>query len=178
MFKSPRAQWEIILTKPLKKQSKFLNKICYVNRRDNLILRGAFFENLSFSLVRKIFKMVKDIVEVEEIDFSLRELIFDRLLWVSEIAHLYPIDRNAEENIIAGEGYHVYSACYYDLDLINTFLNSKDDINSAKFNFCHANTFGPHSRCKRRQYVTLVQAQVELFCIWRFKLIRMLNMWG
>jgi len=29
-------------------------------------------------------------------------------------------------------------------------LLQTDDINSAKFNFCHANTFGPHSRCKRR----------------------------
>ncbi|MBT4790143.1 MAG: methyltransferase domain-containing protein [Halobacteriovoraceae bacterium] len=130
MFKSPRTQWENILTKPLVKQTKFLNKVCSVNRKDNLVIRQAFFENLSFALVKQIFKLVKNVIKADGIDFSFQDLILDRLLWVSEISHLYPEDREVEENIIFGEGYHVYTACYYDLDLIIEFINSHDDINS------------------------------------------------
>jgi len=50
-FKSPQAQWQNILSKPLKQQTKFLNKVCKVNRRDALVIREAFFDNLSFDLV-------------------------------------------------------------------------------------------------------------------------------
>lgn len=130
MFQSPRTQWEIILEKPLKKQIAFLNKVCKIDRRDNLIIRAAFFEKLPFELVRRIFKLVQDVVDADGIDFSFKELIFDRLLWVSEIAHLYPVDKETDENIIHGEHYHVYTACYFDLDLVVDFINSRDDIGS------------------------------------------------
>lgn len=130
MFKTPSAQWEKILTKPLEKQIKFLNKVCSVSRNDSLMIRGAFFNNLSFDLVKKVFKLVRNVVKNDGIDSSFEDLILDRLLWVSEIAHLYPEDRSVAENIIFGEGYHVYSAAYDDLDLINKFLNSRDDIES------------------------------------------------
>jgi SAM-dependent methyltransferase len=63
-------------------------------------------------------------------DFSFRDLIYDRLLGVSEIAHLYPVDKESEENIIEGEEYHIYSACYDDLDLVIDFVNERSDINS------------------------------------------------
>ena len=130
MFDSPVTQWEKILAKPLKQQTKFLNKICKVNRRDALVIREAFFNNLSFPLVQKIFQLVENVVEADGIDFSFQEIIYDRLLGVIDIEHLYPEDKNVEENIIFGEGYHVYTACYYDLDLIIEFINSKDDIKS------------------------------------------------
>jgi 16S rRNA G527 N7-methylase RsmG len=130
MFKSPKAQWEKILTQPLEKQSKFLNKICKVNRRDNLIIREAFFDNLSFELTRKIFKLVIDVVHAGTIDYSFQDIIFDRLLGVSGIAHLYPEDPDSEENIIFGEGYHVYTASYHDLDILIKFIESNKDINS------------------------------------------------
>lgn len=130
MFKSPSKQWEIILTKPFEKQCKFLNKVCKVNRHDSLIIREAFFENLSFNLVREIFTLVDKVVEADKIDPSFREIILDRILWITKIAHLYVRDTQAEENIIEGEEYNVYSACYYDLDLIVEFINSRDDIHS------------------------------------------------
>ena len=130
MFKSASAQWELILTKPLKAQIKFLTKVCKVNKRDHLEIRGFFFDKLSFSLVRKIFGLVDDVIETEAIDYSFQDLIYDRLLYVSEIAHLYPDDVKGDENIIFGEGYHVYSASYDDLDRINNFVNSHDDIQS------------------------------------------------
>lgn len=128
MFKSPARQWEIILTKPLEKQAAFLNKVCKVNKKDRLVIREAFFENLSFDLIKPIFKMVLDVVEADKIDHSFLELIQDRLLWITKVAHLYPRDIDAEENIIEGEEYNVYSACYYDLDLVIDFINSHDDI--------------------------------------------------
>jgi hypothetical protein len=130
MFSSPVTQWEKILTKPLKNQIKFLCKVCKVNRRDNLIIREAFFNNLSFELVRRIFKLVKDVVKADGIDYSFQEIILDRLIGVSGIAHLYPDDVEVEDNIIFGEGYHVYTACYNDLDLLVEFIDSRDDINS------------------------------------------------
>lgn len=130
MFQSPRAQWEKILAKPLKNQSKFLNKICKVNRKDRLLIRGAFFEELSFPLVRQIFKLVRNVVDADQMDPGFQEVIFDRLIGVSEISHLYPKDHDAEDNIIFGEEYHVYSACYHDLDIVVEFINAHDDIKS------------------------------------------------
>ena len=130
MFKSPAKQWEIVLTKPFQKQCVFLNKVCKVNKNDRLIIREAFFENLSFDLVKKIFKLVDDVVDAEKIDYSFKELIQDRLLWITKIAHLYIRDVEAEENIISGEEYNVYSACYYDLDIVSDFINSREDIHS------------------------------------------------
>lgn len=130
MFYRPRTQWERILTKPLVKQSKFLNKVCKVNHRDALVIREAFFDNLSFSLVRRIFKLVKDVTDADGIDYSFQDIIFDRLLRVSGIAYLYPEDQDSEDNIIFGEGYHVYSAAYHDLDVLIEFINSRDDIRS------------------------------------------------
>ncbi len=130
MFRSPRSQWEKILTKPLKKQTAFLNKICEVSPDDELLIIENFFENLSFALVRKIFKLVKDVVGSGGMDLSFQQIIFDRLFGICEIAELYPEDRQAENNIISGEGYHVYTASYADLDLLIEFVNSRDDINS------------------------------------------------
>ena len=130
MFKTPVAQWEKILTKPLKNQVKFLKKICKVNRHDHLIIRGAFFNNLSFELVRQIFPLVKNVIKTDAIDYSFEDIILDRLLGVSEIAHLYIEDKDAETNIIHGEGYHVYTANYHDLDLLVDFVNSHLDIKS------------------------------------------------
>lgn len=130
MFKTPKKQWEVILTKPLEKQSRFLNKVCKVNRRDALIIREAFFDNLSFELTRKIFKLVLDVVDSGAMDYSFQDIIFDRLLGVSAIAHLYPEDHDREENIIFGEGYHVYTASYHDLDILIDFINSHEDIKS------------------------------------------------
>lgn len=129
-FQSPATQWENVLTKPLEQQSKFLNKICHVNRRERMIIREAFFDNLSFDLVKNIFKLVKNVVDAGEIDYSFRGLILDRLLWVTKIAHLYPENLDVEENIIFGEEYEVYTASYYDLDIIIEFINSCSDINS------------------------------------------------
>lgn len=130
MFKSPAKQWEIVLTKSLDKQSAFLNKVCKINKRDQLVIREAFFEQLSFDLVKKIFKLVVDVVDSGKMDHSFRDLIMDRLLWITKIAHLYPEDLEVEENIIFGEEYSVYSASYYDLDLVINFINSRDDIKS------------------------------------------------
>ncbi|OIQ20019.1 MAG: hypothetical protein BM556_05895 [Bacteriovorax sp. MedPE-SWde] len=128
-FKSPQAQWQNILTKPLKQQTKFLNKVCKVNRRDALVIREAFFDNLSFDLVRDIFKLVNNVVDSDGIDPSFRELIFDRLFGVLDIEHLYPEDEE-DDNVISGDGYHVYTANYHDLDLIVDFVNSCKDIKS------------------------------------------------
>jgi len=130
MFKTPIAQWENILTKPLKNQIKFLKKICRVNRHDHLIIRGAFFDNLSFDMVRQIFPLVKNVIETDAIDYSFEDIILDRLLGVSEIAHLYIEDKEAETNIIHGEGYHVYTANYLDLDLLVDFVKTHGDIKS------------------------------------------------
>jgi hypothetical protein len=130
MFDSPKTQWEKILTKPLKKQSSFLNKVCKVNRRDALVIREAFFDNLSFGLVRQIFKLVRDVVDDGAMDYSFKDIIYDRLLGICDIAHLYPEHEDEDNNIISGEGYHVYTACYYDLDLIVDFINSHTDIKS------------------------------------------------
>lgn len=130
MFKTPVAQWEKILTKPLKNQIKFLQKVCKVNRRDELVIREAFFDNLSFDLVKRIFILVEDVVQADGIDYSFQDIIQDRLLRVTGIAHLYPEDKEAEDNIIEGEGYHVYSAGYHDLDLLVVFLDSHKDIKS------------------------------------------------
>lgn len=127
-FKSPKTQWENILTKPLKKQSDFLCKVCKVNKNDNLVIREAFFNDLSFSLTKQIFRLVKNVVATDRIDISFQDIILDRLLGVSDVAHLYPEDREAENNIITGEGYHVYTASYRDLDLIIDFIKSRDDI--------------------------------------------------
>ncbi len=130
MFKTPARQWEQILAKPLQKQSAFLNKVCKINKRDQLVIREAFFERNSFELVGQIFKLVENVIDAELMDYSFRELILDRLLWITKIAHLYPEDLDVEENIIFGEEYSVYSASYYDLDLVNEFINSRDDIHT------------------------------------------------
>jgi hypothetical protein len=130
MFKTPVAQWEVILTKPLKSQISFLKKVCKVNRKDELVIREAFFNNLSYPLVKKIFKLVADVIETDAIDPSFQEVIYDRLLRVIGIARLYPVDRDAEDNIIEGENYEVYSACYHDLEHIVDFINHQTDINS------------------------------------------------
>ncbi|MCK5883711.1 MAG: methyltransferase domain-containing protein [Bacteriovoracaceae bacterium] len=130
MFKSPMTQWEIILTKPLEKQIKFLKKVCKVTRNDELVTREAFFDNLSFPLTKKIFKLVRNVVATGAIDFSFQQIIFDHFFGICDISDLYPEDREAENNIISGEGYHVYTASYTDLDLIIEFIKSRDDIHS------------------------------------------------
>ncbi len=130
MFQSPVTQWEKILNKPLKNQIKFLNKVCSVNKRDDLIIREAFFNNLSFELIKRIFRLVEDVVQADGIDYSFQDIIYDRLLRVTGIAHLYPEDKEAEDNIIEGEGYHVYSAGYHDLDLLVDFVHQHKDIHS------------------------------------------------
>lgn len=130
MFQKPVTQWEKILEKPLDKQIKFLQKVCKVNRHDDLVIREVFFDNLDFPLIKQIFKLVDRVVAAGGIDPSFQDLIYDRLLRVIGIEHLYPEDRNAEDNIIEGEGYHVYSANYLDLDRIINFINTHDDIKS------------------------------------------------
>lgn len=128
MFKSPVAQWEAIFNKSLDKQYKFLNKVCKVNRRDALVIREAFFNKLSFALVQNIFDLVERAIENDKFDGSFREIVFDRLLGISNIAHLYPENRKAADNLIHGEQYHIYSACYNDLDIVNDFIDSHQDI--------------------------------------------------
>ena len=130
MFLSPVSQWEKIFTKPFNKQVKFIQKVCKVNRRNELVLREAFFNNLSFSMVRQICKLVKLMVSEDILDYSDQEIIFDRLLRVIGISKLYVVEPDAEDNIISGEGYHVYSASYLDLDLVTEFINTHSDINS------------------------------------------------
>ncbi len=133
MFYSPKTQWEKILEKPFEKQIKFFNKVCKVNQRDALVIREAFFNNLSFPLVKKILKLARKIINEDLIDRSFEELIFDRLLGVSGVAHLYPEDKEfiqEEGNIIFGEGYFVYTACYHDLDKVIEFISSHIDIKS------------------------------------------------
>jgi len=130
MNQNPVKQWENILNKPLQNQTKFLNEICSVNSKDNLVINEDYFENLSFELVKRIFDLVRKIVDSDGIDYSFQEIIFDRLLWVSEIAILYPVDKSSEDNIISGEEYYIYSTCYEDLDSIIEFINSQDSINS------------------------------------------------
>lgn len=156
MFKSPARQWEIILTKPISKQSAFLNKVCKVNKDDRLIIREAFFENLSFDLVKKIFGLVEKLVEEDEYDYSFREIILDRLLWITKAAPLYVRDTNTEENIIEGEEYNVYSACYYDLDIINGFISSRSEIKT----ICDLG-----SGSGRALLYILLKAKQELECV-------------
>jgi hypothetical protein len=130
MFKKPVTQWESVLTKPLKKKVSFLQKVCKVNKDDEIVIREAFFNNLSFALVREIFTLVEDVIEADGIDPSFQEVIYDRLLRVIGIASLYPVDRDAEDNIITGENYEVYSACYHDLEHVVDFIDAYPDINS------------------------------------------------
>jgi len=130
MFTTPLAQWEKTFNKPLKNQAEFLKKICKVNRHDHLIIDGAYFDKLSFDMLRQIFPLVKNAIETDAIDYNFQDIILDRLLGVSDIAPLYIEDEEVESNIIHGEGYHVYTAHYHDLDLLVKFINSHKDIKS------------------------------------------------
>jgi SAM-dependent methyltransferase len=49
---------------------------------------------------------------------------------IENIPEIYIEDKEAETNIIHGEGYHVYTANYHDLDLLVDFVNSHADIKS------------------------------------------------
>jgi len=130
-FLSPKSQWEKVLSQPLAKQVKFLNKVCKINKRDALEIREVFFEKLDYPLVRKIVKLVNDVVEAGEFDPSFVPLIYDRLLRVIDVEDLYPEEyQDDDDNVIFGEGYHVYSAGYKDLDLLVDFVNSHKDIKS------------------------------------------------
>ena len=96
MFTTPLAQWEKTFNKPLKNQAEFLKKICKVNRHDHLIIDGAYFDKLSFDMLRQIFPLVKNAIETDAIDYNFQDIILDRLLGVSDIAHLYIEDEEVE----------------------------------------------------------------------------------
>lgn len=130
-FLKPHAQWERILSKPLEKQIKFLNKVCHVNKRDALVIREAFFDNLSFSLIKDIFLLVRRVVDAGGIDADFEKIICDRLLRITEVEELYPEEyEDDEDNVIFGEGYHVYTASYSDLDFLIDFIKKNEGIKS------------------------------------------------
>ncbi|MFG1499528.1 methyltransferase domain-containing protein [Halobacteriovorax sp. XZX-3] len=136
-FQKADKKWKKVLAGPIDQQSKFLNKICQVNSRDALVLRERFFDNIEFPLMTEIFKSVKKIIARGEFDPSFRDLIYDRLLRIIDIEHLYPEEyeegnecNGDDDNVIFGENYHVYTACYDDLDLLISFINSRSDIKS------------------------------------------------
>lgn len=130
-FLKPQSQWERILTKPLDKQTKFLNKVCKVNKRDALEIREAFFDGLSFSLIKEIFKLVRNVVDSGGIDPEFEKIICDRLLRITDVEDLYPEEyEDDDDNLIYGEGYHVYTASYSDLDIVIDFVNKNKSINS------------------------------------------------
>lgn len=135
MFQKPVNKWKKVLKRPIEKQTKFLNKICKVNRRDALVLKEKYFEDLSFDMVREIFSLVNKTIANGGFDPSFRDLILDRLLRVINIESLYPeeyeddnVCNGDDDNVIFGENYHVYTACYDDLNLIVDFINSKTEI--------------------------------------------------
>ncbi|WP_419168278.1 methyltransferase domain-containing protein [Halobacteriovorax sp.] len=137
MFQKPEKKWTKVLSQPFEKQSKFLNKICKVNRRDALILNERYFDGLSFPLVGEVVELVQKVIAAGEFDPSFRDLILDRLLRVIGIEELYPEDyedgnecNGDDDNVIFGENYHVYTACYDDLDILVNFINSTDGISN------------------------------------------------
>ncbi len=136
-FLNPQKRWQQVLSRPLADQSKFLNKICKINRRDALVLKEAYFDNLDFETVGEIMTLVKNVITAGQFDPSFRDLIYDRLLKVIDIEHLYPEEyeegnecNGDDNNIIFGENYHVYTACYDDLDLLVEFINAHPEITS------------------------------------------------
>ncbi|MFG1485151.1 methyltransferase domain-containing protein [Halobacteriovorax sp. RZ-2] len=136
-FQKSDKKWKKVLAEPIDKQSKFLNKICKINKRDSLVLTERYFDGIDYPLMAEIFKSVKTIISRGEFDPSFRDLIYDRLLRIIDIEHLYPEEyedgnecNGDDDNVIFGENYHVYTACYDDLDLLINFINSRDDINS------------------------------------------------
>jgi hypothetical protein len=130
-FLKPHAQWERILSKPIEKQIKFLNKVCHVNKRDALVIREAFFDNLSFPLIKEIFLLVRRVVDAGGIDPEFEKIICDRLLRITEVEELYPEEyEDDDDNVIFGEGYHVYTASYSDLDFVIDFIKKNESIKS------------------------------------------------
>ncbi|MGI4993504.1 methyltransferase domain-containing protein [Halobacteriovorax sp. GFR7] len=136
-FQKSDKKWKKVLAEPIDKQSKFLNKICKINKRDSLVLTERYFDGIDYPLMADIFKSVKTIISRGEFDPSFRDLIYDRLLRIIDIEHLYPEEyedgnecNGDDDNVIFGENYHVYTACYDDLDLLINFINSRDDIKS------------------------------------------------
>ncbi|MFG1481940.1 methyltransferase domain-containing protein [Halobacteriovorax sp. HFRX-2_2] len=136
-FQKSDKKWKKVLAEPIDKQSKFLNKICKINKRDSLVLTERYFDGIDYPLMAEIFKSVKTIISRGEFDPSFRDLIYDRLLRIIDIEHLYPEEyedgnecNGDDDNVIFGENYHVYTACYDDLDLLINFINSRDDIKS------------------------------------------------
>lgn len=134
-FQKPAKKWQSVLEDSIDNQSKFLNKICKVNSRDALVLKERYFDGIDYPLMNKIFKSVKEIISRGEFDPSFRDLIYDRLLQIIDIEHLYPEEyedgnecNGDEDNVIFGENYHVYTACYDDLDLLIKFINSHPEI--------------------------------------------------
>ncbi|WP_034721232.1 hypothetical protein, partial [Bacteriovorax sp. DB6_IX] len=81
---------ESILSKSLEEKTKFLNKICHINKRDALVLEERLFDGLSFSLVKEIFVLVEEVISANGFDPSFKPLIFDRLLQIIDIEELYP----------------------------------------------------------------------------------------
>ncbi|EPZ52284.1 methyltransferase domain protein [Bacteriovorax sp. BAL6_X] len=136
-FQNSDKKWKKVLAAPIDKQSKFLNKICKINKRDSLVLTERYFDGIDYPLMAEIFKSVKTIISRGEFDPSFRDLIYDRLLRIINIEHLYPEEyeegnecNGDDDNVIFGENYHVYTACYDDLDLLISFINSRNDIKS------------------------------------------------
>ncbi|MFG1494394.1 methyltransferase domain-containing protein [Halobacteriovorax sp. ZH4_bin.1] len=136
-FQKSDKKWKKVLAEPIDKQSKFLNKICKINKRDSLVLTERYFDGIDYPLMAEIFKSVKTIISRGEFDPSFRDLIYDRLLRIIDIEHLYPEEyedgnecNGDDDNVIFGENYHVYTACYDDLDLLINFINSRADIKS------------------------------------------------
>ncbi|EQC52199.1 methyltransferase domain-containing protein, partial [Bacteriovorax sp. DB6_IX] len=128
---SSSQKWESILSKSLEEKTKFLNKICHINKRDALVLEERLFDGLSFSLVKEIFVLVEEVISANGFDPSFKPLIFDRLLQIIDIEELYPEEYDdSDSNIIHGEGYHVYSASYEDLKRLTTFISDHPEIHS------------------------------------------------
>lgn len=128
-LKSPSSQWESAIKGTLSEKVQFLNSICKINENEALVFNERFFSGLKFPLISKIFLLVDEVVASGGFDPDFKEVIYDRLLSISDVQDLYPEEYvEGEDNIIFGEGYYVYTACYEDLALVKNFIAKHEEI--------------------------------------------------